>query len=332
MTEKFKSHQNTYYKFGDHRFRTADCFLEYFEYYEPNEPFYFSYPVIVDYYQKIIDDFNSKMKNVQYEVVSKKKAYIRPVTNYYGNVFYEYYRRNKGLKDQIIVEQPVFTLNFIGDYSEKSKKYLQYLFHHYLRMASLTEVSFVKPDDKCEDGNYMEFICRMSNRSPGTRSLSEKQIHEADILNLDDVDRVNKITNLILELDYGDPRQTNIIHFYGTKKETIEEIENMIKEIQEKSFDKGEFYRGLGNVHHYTGSTMELCFIRTREINDRGPDVVSLYSLRNSRTFAGALFAGVRGDTIEKVENPVLTEEEKQTISSISLSDNRSKIISLLGG
>lgn len=221
-TDKFLEVYTNYFplkEYDDARLHAvyASCFTAYFYSYKPGLNFYFSMPALSPLVYDFIDEFNSKMKNIQYEILQKEKTYFEEFV-YLDAISYNL--SNK--ETELSFEKPILTIKISDKYSPIARKNLVYFIHHLIRMFSITEEEYIKLGDKPEEGeNLIQFMCKLNNRAKGHRSVSEDDITEEMILAIDDIETVNENFSLDEKSKSGSMvKQTKIISIVNMSEET----------------------------------------------------------------------------------------------------------------
>jgi len=182
-----------------------DCYAQYFRRIPKyNRRLYFVFPYLPVFSLDIINDFNSKFKNIQYDVLQNRKMYL--VCNQNNTILC--YKR----KTSFEVACPLLTINYNDAYDVNAVYLLNYILPIYLRIISYQE-RFIKLKDQPNITNLLSWVLGVNNNNKGYRSLSEKNLTEEQFLKIDNIELVNSNILKLSPEAYRIIRQTDIIEY-----------------------------------------------------------------------------------------------------------------------
>jgi len=126
------------------------------------------------------------------------------------------------------VSSCIFKVTLNSKYDAQAKRCLYYLFHHILRMTSLTELwnkTYPHYFDKVEKGEYLKQILDLNNKlimvnpNDTTRILSYYFVGLSDLEVLDDIEIMNQVFRNLQNIG-GAVKQSNIILYPNRFKKT----------------------------------------------------------------------------------------------------------------
>jgi hypothetical protein len=166
------------------------CFATYFSAYEPGN-FYFAFPAMPEWYIGVVEEFNREFKNIQFEILTENKIYLRERESVWGKIIEAHTYKERG-KKYIPAKVPLFGINFNPEYTVDSRKYLQYVLSIFLRQISFPEKTgtFEGPGEK----NPISYLLSLQNEQAcldSYRTLSANGIIVSELLLLDNIERVN---------------------------------------------------------------------------------------------------------------------------------------------
>lgn len=166
--------------------------------YSGSKLFYYSYPALPVWYEKVINEFNEIIEHSKIEILVEKDIYgdlIRP-SKWGRTNSSDYVKIIPGNSGEFKFKSAIFTNNISDKFSSNAKRNIEYQIHHYLRMISYTEINYINLDDKEPDSYYVEAPLIYNNRSlplHNYRALKDTPLDLSELKLLDQVDVINRL-------------------------------------------------------------------------------------------------------------------------------------------
>jgi hypothetical protein len=169
-----------------------------------------------------VEEFNQAFKNIKLEVLCLKPLYINVGAP----------GRQRTATDEIPESGPnsysmLFRFRFCKEYPAKAIPFAEYTLHHFVRQLSFQEFSWnsarylmdMKFPQTVEFPHLHASIFRSNNEEEKYRALAEKKITLNNVLNLDSIERANKVIERY-ERYRTSLRQTECLAIF-TKRQTF---------------------------------------------------------------------------------------------------------------
>lgn len=185
------------------------CYNAFYRSFDSNYNYYFGFPGVPDWYEGLVDEFNSTFNNIKIEVLECKDLYTENSRSNYLYFDSSEYRKEK-------LSFPLFKLLLHPDYDKRSAKWVSLLIHHFMRLISAGEKRILKIDYKTVDSNFLNTVIELNNLTnkknstgpSGYRALSEYNLTLEEFLLLDDIELVNEASKCYT---MSMPRQTGLL-------------------------------------------------------------------------------------------------------------------------
>jgi len=247
---------------------TTRCFDYFWGSFKDTGEFYFCFPALPVWYNKIVDEFNSYFQNLKVEIIDEYDR-IYYVKDYMGENSYRIDMPKEldphDYKDLTPLKKPIFLLrvnreNYSKDATGISR--ICYTIHHFFRMLSIPELYYISLLDNDPGENYVEFTLNLANRiidwKPKIsgnyldmvyRSLTEIKVTLEDFTLLDDKTAIKYIGSEV----YGDSRIKQTAIITNLKSKRLKELEGKyfsfdLDKIPNKFFALGTDLIGLGKI------------------------------------------------------------------------------------
>lgn len=244
------------------------CFNPYWSAYKYGRKFFFSHPLYPVWYYKVLDEFNNTFDNIKIDILDSKSVFAKKVSkDNWGEPKTNTSMLVLSNDGDIEFSTALLTLELNSKYQKYSDKKIKYFIHHFLRMISITESSYIKVLEDDPKENYVDYVLGINNRSChlyGYRSLSENAVNYEDFILIDDVDLVNKA----LESSSDSITKQTGIHNRLARFKNKGEPYGKLKEIKDLELKLGDYVKGKSNSYIITNSS-SVCKIVSIVTNTR---------------------------------------------------------------
>jgi hypothetical protein len=291
------------------------CFNPYWSYYTKDRKFFFSHPLYPTWYDKIIEEFNDTFENLKIDILDSKLVFAKK-------------NKEEGWGDEdssskLIVSEDgedfefstaLLTLEVNSKYDDTARKRIMYFIHHFLRMISITEASYIKANEKDPGKDYLECVLNINNRSIGNasyRALSAIPIKFEDFLLVDKIELANK--KLGGSPMYSTVKQTGIHERIAGVKKEPPKPPPVLEELPDLNFTVGDLVTGVAENPYRLTTNRSICrIINITSVNFMTVEIIHHMDydegiLLEGDPVVGASF-GVTPNEFVRVENEVLEE------------------------
>jgi hypothetical protein len=177
------------------------CFSWYFTYANKTDydyKFLFGFTLLPGWFLDFVEEFNSQFKNIQIEVIHTVPLHVDDVDD----------SSKRFVTTNITTKKPAnamsagFVINFSTEYPKFARKIAMYVVHHIVRQLSFLEYTWQSAKHMwLSEPPYLKAIVFRSNNTPEKyRALAERRITVQHLLNLDNIERANKIEDTFKKL------------------------------------------------------------------------------------------------------------------------------------
>lgn len=200
--------------------------------------FYMSFPMMRKWYRKVIDEFNSRMKNIKVTILKEKKIFVTVKNTSYGATSLQLNDEKVNGTVNYLYYNPLLKLEFSDAYNICAVRSLSYIVIIFFRMFSYTE-HFYPYDLQCPEGSIIEYFIKLNNDTIVTdNNLAYRGFTEyysptiEDFLSMDIPEVANKAGQMYLDTSC---RQSKIIKTIGSLAKGEEKL------LEEKNDEDDEY-------------------------------------------------------------------------------------------
>ena len=179
----------------------SDCFDVYWRR-STDAEFYFAFPLLPQWFDKVVKDFNTKFDNINIKIIKEKDVTVLKKTD------------DESDYTEVTLKSALFTIEFNKKYSYDAVEFLRYFIHHFLKMMSLTE-NYIPERyiDAAPKFGFVKSVLAINSwncKGNSYKSLSEYPIRLGEFLLMDKIHLMNKRFKNRSRSDDNSFRQTEI--------------------------------------------------------------------------------------------------------------------------
>lgn len=165
-----------------------DCFDAYWVDQDVQSNFYFFFPLMPIWIDKVVSEFNNTFNNIKIVILNNKEVKFKPILDGYGGA-----KLIQATDGEIVLACPVFSIEISEKYNENVRIYLRYFVHHFLRMFSITH-QYIDFNTNHKEG-FIDYVIKLNNRmiirNREYKILSEEPMETNKFLLMDNIDEIN---------------------------------------------------------------------------------------------------------------------------------------------